>query len=311
MGRTIRIETNDAPVEWFGSALSMPLRSRDTGGLVSVQAATVRPGAATPPHAHGREDEAFWIIAGTLTVRVGRGEALRLGAGDFVYVPRGHVHAVANESDQPVTMLTLLSPGAIESAFEAVAADASVARLRAEFGVWGVHVLDAFDPGYSHPEVPDPAPVIVRRAAEGASVWMAGDTYTIKLHGHETGGRFCAVHFDIPPGGGPLPHIHTLEEEFFHLVDGTLDLLADTAHVRATAGQSVVLPRGIAHAFRNETDDHVSMYVLAAPAGFDAFITEVGRPAVSGEGPPPMDDAEVARLKATIARYGVQLVAGT
>ena len=45
-------------------------------------------------------------------------------------------------------------------------------------------------------------------------IGLVGDTYTILLSGHDTGGRYCLVDMHIPPGGGPPRHRHDFEESF-------------------------------------------------------------------------------------------------
>ena len=38
--------------------------------------------------------------------------------------------------------------------------------------------------------------------------------------GEQSGGAYFAMEAFVPPGGGPPPHIHTLEEETFYVLDG-------------------------------------------------------------------------------------------
>jgi hypothetical protein len=45
-------------------------------------------------------------------------------------------------------------------------------------------------------------------------IGLVGDTYTILLSGHNTGGRYCLIDMHIPCGGGPPPHRHDFEESF-------------------------------------------------------------------------------------------------
>lgn len=49
------------------------------------------PGARYAPHAH-RHDESLWCVAGEITFGAG-GQALRLGPGDRLMLPRGTVHS--------------------------------------------------------------------------------------------------------------------------------------------------------------------------------------------------------------------------
>lgn len=306
MPRTIRLEANrpDDAADWFGSALHFPVHADDTGGRVSMQLAELPPGASNPPHSHGSEDELFYVLQGAVTATTPAGPT-RLEQGDLILLPPGLPHQLTGDAKTGATILTLLSPGAIERAFQNVVADPSPARLKQEMTVYGVDLLDTMQP-HQHPLAPNPAAPTVVRAGEGDRYWMAGDTYTIKVPGELVDNRFCLVHFDIPPGGGPMPHVHTRDEEVFHIVSGRAEFYADGTVVEGEAGQTVVLPRGLPHAFRNHTDGRTEFLCLTSPAGFDAFVRRVGQPAGAGDAPPP-DAKELARLKAAAGEFGIEL----
>ncbi|MFD1147491.1 cupin domain-containing protein [Saccharothrix hoggarensis] len=60
-------------------------------------------------HFHKTFSESFYVTAGT--VRLFNGETwVSAGAGDFLYVPEGGVHAFRNDADEPASMLILFAP---------------------------------------------------------------------------------------------------------------------------------------------------------------------------------------------------------
>jgi quercetin dioxygenase-like cupin family protein len=126
---------------------------------------------------------------------------------------------------------------------------------------YGIHLLDELKP-YTHPLAPNPEAPFVVRADEGERWRLAGDTYTIKVPGERTNNRFCLVHFDIPPGGGPKPHVHTRDEEIFHILEGEPSFYADGDVVQGKAGQTVVLPRNIPHCFANRTSERCAFLTI-------------------------------------------------
>lgn len=67
----------------------MTLLHTDGWTLLEAQ---MRPGHAPPLHVHNTEDEAFYVLEGSMLFRHG-GEALELGAGDSLVVKRGTPHA--------------------------------------------------------------------------------------------------------------------------------------------------------------------------------------------------------------------------
>lgn len=77
-----------------------------------------------------REDEAFWILEGQLTMRCGKQE-LSLGAGSFVLLPRDVPHTFLVEGDTPARILTLLTPGGSEAFFAVAGRTAESADLPA------------------------------------------------------------------------------------------------------------------------------------------------------------------------------------
>jgi quercetin dioxygenase-like cupin family protein len=184
-----------------------------------------------------------------------------------------------------------LSPGDL-------AVPAAVARLRAGpegAVVWVVHC----------PLAPPERTEIIR-GAEGDAVILAGDRYTVKRHAGETAGHLGLLHFAIPPGGGPIPHIHHREEEIFVVLRGHLSLYADGLRTHASPGQVICLPRGLPHGFHNLTSEPAEMLCLLAPGGGERFFVEAGRPAQDGEVPAP-DPAELRRILAVATRHGVEM----
>ena len=62
-------------------------------------------------HFHRTYSESFYILAGTVRVYDGN-EWREAAAGDFLYVPKGGIHAFSADSDEPSSMLILFAPGA-------------------------------------------------------------------------------------------------------------------------------------------------------------------------------------------------------
>ncbi|GAA3802854.1 cupin domain-containing protein [Sphaerisporangium flaviroseum] len=80
------------------------------------------------PHFHRTISESFYILSGTM--RLFNGDKwIEATQGDFLYVPPGGVHAFANESGKPASMLVHFSPGAPREAyFEELAEIAETGR---------------------------------------------------------------------------------------------------------------------------------------------------------------------------------------
>lgn len=79
-------------------------------------------GEDTPLHTHTSAEEAFYVLSGRVAVWLDGDEA-EAGPGTFLLVPRGRPHALRRLTDEPVRMLTLVSPPGMEFFFQAVVAE--------------------------------------------------------------------------------------------------------------------------------------------------------------------------------------------
>lgn len=63
------------------------------------------------------------------------------------------------------------------------------------------------------------------------------------------------------------PHVHPHQDEYIFVLDGSIDLLLGGRRTSASAGDLVRMPRGIPHAFFNNSGEPVTALFWAAPAG--------------------------------------------
>lgn len=146
-------------------------------------------------------------------------------------------------------------------------------------------------------------------AGEGERIWIVGDTMTLLATGESTGGSLVLLENLTAPGGGPPPHIHTREDEFFYVLDGTFEVrIGDELHALGPGGYAYV-PRGTVHNFRNTADTPSRLLVGFTPAGMEGFFRDSGRPATDDGPAPPVDEDEIARTMAAAPKYGVEAVA--
>jgi mannose-6-phosphate isomerase-like protein (cupin superfamily) len=76
---------------------------RDAGGPPGP------PRLIAPLHLHHNDDEAWYVLEGTLCVRVGDQE-LEARAGSAVFVPRGTPHTYWNPGSTPTRYLLIMTP---------------------------------------------------------------------------------------------------------------------------------------------------------------------------------------------------------
>ena len=127
-------------------------------------------------------------------------------------------------------------------------------------------------------------------AGEGPTTWFAGDTYTIKASRESTNGSLGLVDATVPPGGGPVAHIHTRTDEAFYVLSGQLEILDGARTFIAGTGDFVFIPRGTRHRFKNTGVHGARMLFMFTPGG-DEGVFRYGDEPQPGH-PPPVWTAE-------------------
>lgn len=115
------------PRWWFGSLAVIKATAAETGGLLSIIDVTEPPNAEAPLHVHHREDEAFWILEGEVTLYVGD-EVIEARAGDFAFGPRDIPHRYT-VGPNGCRMLFLCTPGGFEDLVRAMSRPATARTL--------------------------------------------------------------------------------------------------------------------------------------------------------------------------------------
>ena len=139
--------------------------------------------------------------------------------------------------------------------------------------------------------------------ADGHTVWLSGDIYTIKLSAEESGGSLSVIEGSVPPGAGPPVHMHADADEAFYLLGGELMIFAGESEYSARAGDLVFIPRGTYHRFHNTGLHPARQLLLYTPAGAEDFFREAGRPAEPGMQPPAPDHLDNLRAAGIGERY--------
>ena len=130
-----------------------------------------------------------------------------------------------------------------------------------------------------------------------------GEEARFHLTGAQTGGQYTMFTEVTPPGGGPPPHVHANEDEWFHVLEGRVAFLANGEWSEVGPGASAYMPRGAPHTFKNVGEVPSKMLIHAAPSGFENFFAEAAAEFARPEGP------DMARAMEIAARHGIQFLA--
>lgn len=161
-----------------------------------------------------------------------------------------------------------------------------------------------------HADMATPSAV---HAGSAPTFSVVNDVYRILATRESTGGALGLVDALVPPGGGPPPHIHTREDEFFYILEGEITFYIESPGVKspivAGAGTFVFAPRNQKHRFRNEGVKPARLLFGVLPGGFERLFMEGGtRLAPGTTDPAPMAESDLINLvQVSSQKYGCHI----
>jgi quercetin dioxygenase-like cupin family protein len=147
----------------------------------------------------------------------------------------------------------------------------------------------------------------------GEAWWWFGGLAVIKLAGRQTEGRFSLIEAVWPPKLEVPLHVHSREDELFHVLEGKISYRVGDSRIDAGPSHTVFAPKNIPHGFVVTSSEPARYLIVYSPAGFEEFIRESSQPAASLALPPepsaPLDAAILQKVGALMAaKYGCRLL---
>lgn len=99
-----------------GDRYRLLIGAEQSGGAYCVIECFVPPGGGPPPHIHHDAAECFYVLEGTVTLRVGD-DLVAVGEGGFAHVPKGIVHSFSNPGTSHCRMVATFSPAGMDGWF--------------------------------------------------------------------------------------------------------------------------------------------------------------------------------------------------
>ncbi len=121
-------------------------------------------------------------------------------------------------------------------------------------------------------------------SGKGEQLWFLGTLATVKVPGEASDGRFALIEFLFPRHASPPLHTHPQDESYI-VQEGRLSVQAGEQRFELTAGAAAVVPMGVAHTFRVDTET-ARVLVLSTPAGLERMVRDGSVPATSPTLPP-------------------------
>ena len=81
-----------------------------------------------------------------------------------------------------------------------------------------------------------------------------GGYFSTLISPDQSAGTLAILEFVLPAGAEPPPHIHTLEDETFYVLEGSLEVRVGKTLSVLKAGDAIFAPRNMAHSFKIVTE---------------------------------------------------------
>jgi mannose-6-phosphate isomerase-like protein (cupin superfamily) len=179
---------------------------------------------------------------------------------------------------------------------------------------------EAVPPFVMPPVKEDPNPLIIQGPA--------GEIFRFVRTGASTCGRYLMARATIPPGAGPIPHVHHWTDEFFVFPEGGFTLFLGTqlyptvlqepgrnapkdhiALIQTKPGDVFYGPRFMIHGLINNTQVSHDMYYIWMPdvpaASILNYFKTVGTVLSSPDNPPPIDPVSKIRFVTEATLFGI------
>lgn len=144
-----------------------------------------------------------------------------------------------------------------------------------------------------------PALVRAGHSHDGAPVAVGPDQWMVNVPAAATGHALSVMSWHGHAPGGPPLHVHPEQDEVFIVDEGEYRFQCAETTYRLTAGDSLFLPRGLPHTFR-QISAHGRLRFLFSPAGrMEDFFAALARL----DGPPSPEAAH-----ALFAAHGLRVV---
>jgi quercetin dioxygenase-like cupin family protein len=133
----------------------------------------------------------------------------------------------------------------------------------------------------------------------GNGEWMdltPGERFTLRVSSDDTGGAYSMFEAVISHRNGTPLHAHDHEEERFIVMEGTAYFARGDERMEVSAGETLIIGRGVPHAWCNLSETALRMLVIFTPGRIDKMFTEMAK------------TENVDELAALVTQYGSRTI---
>jgi quercetin dioxygenase-like cupin family protein len=141
--------------------------------------------------------------------------------------------------------------------------------------------------------------------------WFQNSLVTVRVSFSEGQDGISILEHQIPYGFSPPLHVHRLEDEVLHVLEGEFRVKVRDQEHQLRAGGMLHTPKGVPHTYRVESPGEGRCLSITVRGDFERFVREVSRPAERPELPTPAGAPSadgMQALKAAAAKFGIELV---
>lgn len=132
----------------------------------------------------------------------------------------------------------------------------------------------------------------------GEGKLLLKDRWWLSVGPTDTPGGLAIMEAVLPAGARATRiHRHHQTDEIWYILDGQLTFSIGSEQLQATAGTSVVVPRGLLHGLVNTSSNAVHYLLMLTPGRMSGYFQELGAlidAAPAGTPPNPEKWAEIA-----------------
>jgi quercetin dioxygenase-like cupin family protein len=142
-------------------------------------------------------------------------------------------------------------------------------------------------------------------------LWFLDSLVTVRVRHADGDDGISVLESLAPHGASPPLHVHSTEDETFHVLAGELRVRAGDAEVKLGAGETILAPKGVPHTYRVESREGARWLVITSRGDFERFVHALSRPAERPELPTPQGPPtpeQVQALTVTAREHGIEFV---
>ena len=141
--------------------------------------------------------------------------------------------------------------------------------------------------------------------------WFLDTCVQVRISGDHNSDNISVLEHHAYHGDSPPLHIHHTEDEVFVVLEGEFRFVIGLSEYRLSAGETILAPKGIPHAYRVESPQGGKWLTITTGHDFENFVKAASRPADTITLPerhgPPTEEFK-KQLSDMSAKYNIEIV---